>query len=77
MSMNLMEVMWATDWPLLRSQKVMLLAVIGNPFISVEEERALDGILNWIDNIQDAAVASGMSETTVFGACALEDEDDT
>jgi hypothetical protein len=46
--MTIHEVMARTDWALLAKQKQALIAAVGR-------SRRLDGLLNWIDAIQDAA----------------------
>lgn len=58
-------VMINTDWELLSRQKLMLLqamrivddAVTANPDLQTQEY--LDGLLNWIDAVQDAADKDG------------------
>ena len=61
------------DWKLLRQQKEAMLALTkmlhvgkgtheGNPHI-----KAFDGLIHFIDSIQDAAIAQGATELEVFG----------
>lgn len=61
--MTLLQVIQKTDWELLRSQKLALLIASDD-----RNYPELDGLITWIDNIQDAAVEQGLvSETQVFG----------
>jgi len=56
-------VMNATDWPLLRQQKLDLLKVVWEM-----DGHALDGLVSFLDAIQAAAVGDGVAtETEVFG----------
>ena len=41
------------DWALFKAQKLDLVKLTDNPGITVEEELALDGIINLMDAIQD------------------------
>jgi hypothetical protein len=50
--MNITEVFAKTDWPLLAKQKEALVWTEMNPEL-------LDGLLAWIDAVQDAAEAEG------------------
>lgn len=45
------DVLKQTDWALLAQQKLALLAIEDNP--------AVDGIINFLDALQDAAAAEG------------------
>ena len=66
--MDINDVLKATNWKLLREQKLQLLGLI---VVNEDDERvvdALDGIINFIDAIQDAAVDSGIKTgDEVFG----------
>ena len=56
--MNLHEVMQQTDWAAFNEQKAELIAVCGdNP--------ALEGLLCWIDAVQDAIVEEGIVDADV------------
>ena len=59
-----------TDWKQLRYQKSYLMDIeehLGSGYIpNVTWLKALDSIINWIDDIQDQA-AEQISETRVFG----------
>lgn len=56
------------DWKLLREQKTLLLVLVQGGRTSVEEAQLLDGVVNLIDAIQDAALDSGeATELEVFG----------
>lgn len=56
------------DWKLLREQKNLLLVLVQGGRTSVEEAHLLDGVVNLIDVIQDAALDSGeVTELEVFG----------
>lgn len=52
-----------TNWKLLAKQKQALIHVLHvaeqDNFTTIEEDNALTGILNWIDEIQDAAEKDG------------------
>lgn len=50
--MTINEVLKQTDWTLLAEQKLALLRAI-------EQEPNLEGLLNWIDALQDAAESEG------------------
>ena len=64
------------DWALLRKQKITLLEVI-DQVAPVDEDNPdpqqkqwvihLTGLLHLLDNLQDAAVESGLSESKIFG----------
>lgn len=49
------DVMIHTDWALLAQQKLALLSM----HVTRDQGRAIDGLLNWIDAIQDAAENDG------------------
>lgn len=55
--MTLQQAMARTDWPLLAQQKLALVEAIGC-FYS-EDREGLEGLLNWIDAVQDAAEQEG------------------
>lgn len=58
-----------TDWKLLREQKATVLNLIEFdefPNLRVGFKGTLQGIVNWIDNIQDQA-AETLGEKKVFG----------
>lgn len=56
------------DWKLLREQKTLLLVLTQGGRTSIEEAELLDGLVNLIDNIQDAALDNGeATELEVFG----------
>jgi len=60
------EALKNTNWPLLREQKEILFNISLN--VSEPEEEALDGIVHFLDAIQDAAVEDGFAtEAEVFG----------
>lgn len=52
-----------TDWCLLARQKQdfvnVLTMLVMNDFTTTKEDASLHGLLNWIDGIQDAAIAEG------------------
>ena len=56
---NLKAVMEKTDWPLLAKQKQQVLIERILPDLGESEDEAMDGLLNWIDAIQDAAELDG------------------
>jgi len=45
-----------TSWPYLAEQKKFLIDLRGNPFQSNQNKGFLDGLINWIDYIQDTFV---------------------
>ena len=53
------EVYRKTNWKLLSQQKLALMQAIDLCGPSVEMATALNGILNWIDALQDAAEIEG------------------
>ena len=58
--MNIEEVFDKTNWHLLRCQKERLMEILS----AVKEDEYLTGLLNWIDEVQDAALLLGYP---VFG----------
>ena len=65
------EVLEETDWSLLRDQKETLLGILRKfhkkeNLLPQNEREALDGIVNFLDSVQDAA-AEEIGEETVFG----------
>lgn len=71
MSMDIRDVIKGTNWALLREQKEIL---VNSPFQSKDLEYAVQGLLNWIDAIQDAVVDQGIAtEEEVFGLDTVED----
>ena len=69
--MSLEDVMMMTDWTLLREQKLSLVnaSMDGtNPSMASIPMRVLDGLIHFLDNIQDAVVHDGLvADETVFG----------
>lgn len=62
---NLESVMKGVDWELLREQKVFLFNEANN---NSDAEEVCEGLLNLLDNLQDAVVADGLaSAEEVFG----------
>lgn len=73
--MTITAVLEQTDWALLASQKAVLVETIEHLRLAVqvhtsghqpvaaartqEQVDALDGVLNWLDNVQDAAAGEG------------------
>ncbi|SHG88735.1 hypothetical protein [Bradyrhizobium erythrophlei] len=51
MTTKIHDVLAKTDWALLAQQKLALLRIDGNP--------AVDGLINFLDALQDAAEADG------------------
>jgi hypothetical protein len=63
---KLEEVLKKTDWDLFADQKQNLVDIILYPAVEVHNDK-LQGILNWIDSIQDAAVEDGiLTENDIF-----------
>lgn len=68
-----MQFFQTIDWGQLREQKAHLVEIVmthDNPVTSpltVDQITSIEGILNLLDALQDAAVASGTSEEVVFG----------
>lgn len=56
--LNTRHALQRTDWPMLAYQKQVLLAHIDS---TDQDVQALLGILNFLDAIQDAAVADGIA----------------
>lgn len=54
------------DWKLLRRQKQTVLDALARPGIT-KDDPDLDGLVNFLDHIQDQAVAAGVPEKEVFG----------
>lgn len=55
--MDIHEVFDKTNWPQLRRQKTALVSVIGKA--GKEDEALLDGLLCFLDAVQDAASEAG------------------
>jgi hypothetical protein len=67
-SRELKTVLACTDWTLLSKQKLALVAKATDGAILVKQELA-DGLLHFLDAIQDAVVADGIAqEALVFSA---------
>lgn len=63
---QLHQVMLDTDWDLLTRQKQALLDM---PFAGKEAENLIDGLINWIDSLQEAVVHDGVAPVSqVFPA---------
>jgi hypothetical protein len=68
------EFLQKTDWTLLKEQKKHLLDVINIDEVNPEQKEALEGLLNYIDSIQDYMVDEiGLDENLVFD---LHDEEE-
>lgn len=62
---ELRQVMETTDWNLLAKQKQALLDL---PFINKETEYLVEGLIAWIDSVQDSVVLDKLAtELQVFG----------
>ncbi len=65
------ELVDGTDWDLLRQQKKRLVELREGPvsvYHTVQQNNALLGMVNWLDNIQDYVVKLGfLTEDDVFG----------
>jgi hypothetical protein len=49
-----------TDWKLLSQQKLTLVTLLSMPNRLIDSEKEpLEGLLNWIDSVQDAAEEDG------------------
>lgn len=67
MSMNINDVVKNIDWAELRVQKAALISY-------VDHDPILEGIVNLIDNIQDAAIDSNLATFSEVFDIELEDE---
>lgn len=71
MSMNIHDVLKATDWSLLQEQKHEILNLIKNgndDWQYIPDYEFLEGLVNFIDQLQDAVVSDGIAtEAEVFG----------
>lgn len=65
--MKIADIMARTNWALLAQQKLALLAVLREDREDAALEERLEGILNWIDAIQDAAEADGYAVVWLKG----------
>lgn len=52
MTLTIHQVFAKTDWKLLKQQKALLIA-------ACQIQPQLEGLLNWVDSLQDAAEAEG------------------
>lgn len=58
--MKIAHAMSQTDWKLLKEQKQCLVQLLVEPNrLFPNEQTALQGLLNWIDAVQDAAEIDG------------------
>jgi len=69
---ELLEVIERTDWSLFSDQKLALMGAIGRAMISIGSDSYeavyLQGLLHWIDALQDALVMDGfVEEGEIFG----------
>ena len=53
------------DWAMLSQQKELLISMITD-----NEPHLLDGLVNFLDHIQDSAVKNGIEESIVFPSCS-------
>lgn len=53
------------DWAMLSQQKELLISMIPD-----NEPHLLDGLVNFLDHIQDSAVKNGIEESIVFPSCS-------
>lgn len=68
MIMSLKDVAAQTDWPLLIKQKQHLHMLAALARKNPEHQNLIDGVLNFIDAFQDAAIADGVvTAEDVFG----------
>lgn len=54
------------DWTMLSQQKEKLISMISG----MDEPHLLDGLVNFLDHIQDSAVKNGIEESIVFPSCS-------
>jgi hypothetical protein len=54
------------DWEMLRNQKLTLVGLSGDGALTKNEADALDGVINFLDHVQDQG-AKILGEETVFG----------
>lgn len=67
MNKTITEVLKATDYRMLSKQKVTIVRLSENPLLTQQERDDLEGILNWMDAIQDAVVGENiLPEEEVF-----------
>lgn len=52
---NVQTVLDRTDWTKLRDQKAALIEILS----AIKDDELIDGLLNWLDAIQDAAEMDG------------------
>lgn len=58
--MKISNTMSKTDWKLLSQQKLTLVTLLSMPNRLIDSEKEpLEGLLNWIDSVQDAAEEDG------------------
>lgn len=60
---NLKKALENTDWEKFQAQKEL---VIEKVFYGPDQFEDWEGLLSWIDAIQDAAVSDGLTEQTIF-----------
>lgn len=60
---NVKKALENTNWEKFQAQKEL---VIEKVFCGPDEFEDWDGLLSWIDAIQDAAVSDGMDENIIF-----------
>ena len=57
----------ATNYDLLRAQKMTLLLLLDSPNLFPIQKEDIQGLVHFIDAFQDTAVDKGIDEDTVFG----------
>lgn len=57
--MDVRTTLHRTDWAMLAKQKRLLLEIQAHTTLYDDQRDAIDGIINWIDAIQDAAENEG------------------
>ena len=62
---NLKTKLKETDWDLFKDQKQHLVDIVVHPAVEVYNDK-LQGLLNWIDAIQDAAIKDNILTEDIF-----------
>lgn len=58
--MSVIDTLQRTNWPLFAQQKASLVGLLNDKTVTPERLEHLEGILNWIDVVQDAADGEGL-----------------
>lgn len=59
--LSVTDALQRTNWSLFRQQKGTLVSLLNSDTLTPQQTAHLDGLLNWIDAVQDAAADAGVA----------------